>query len=152
MSKNKSKIRQSKGTSPESIALKPGPKFRHGGYTYFRTGKMPTQKRYIEKYLTWVREIYIEDIAGTEDKLTAGQTVLLNKLILLEGLCRCIEVTAAKIADQSSTLPVLPHDYSTYVNLILKICSQLGIERRDPIDDTPDIHEYIEKTYGKKKK
>ena len=135
MSENKAK------THPESIELRPGPRKRHGGYSYIKTGKLPRHKRHIERYLTWVREIYIEDIAGTEDKMTAGQTVLLNKLILLEGLCRCIETTVADITAETGKLTGMPHHYTTYVNLILKICSQLGIERKEIMRDVSPIEQ-----------
>jgi hypothetical protein len=119
-----------KKRGPEGITLRPGPKITHGGYSYIRTGKIPKDRQEIERYLTWVRQTYIEDIAGTEDKLTAGQTVLLNKLILLEGLCRCIEYQAAKTESLG-----MPQKYLSYMNNIIKICSLLGIERKELIGD-----------------
>jgi len=122
---------QNKRTGPEDIVLHPGPRTRHGGYSYIRTGKMPKKKAAIERYLTWVRQTYIEDIAGEEENLSAAQTILLNKLVLLEGLCRCIETTAAEITEQTGKLYAMPTKYLSYVNTITKICTMLGIERKD---------------------
>lgn len=136
---------QNKKSELEDITLRPGPRVRHGGYSFLRTGKMPKEKARIEKYLTWVRMTYAEDIAGEEVNLTAGQTVLLNKLILLEGLCRCIEVMAAEVTDRTGTLYHMPDKYLSYVNSIVKICSQLGITRREPVDNVPTPLEIAER-------
>ena len=121
---------QNKRASPEDIVLRPGRRPRHGGYTYIRTGKLPKKKAAIERYLTWVRMTYAEDIAGEESNLTAGQTVLLNKLVLLEGIARCIETTAAEVTESTGQLYNMPTKYLSYVNVITKICGMLGIERR----------------------
>ena len=118
------------------VRVSPG-KLRHGGYSYLTTGELPADKRYVEKYLTRLRQSYIEDISETEERMTAGQAVLLNKLITMEGLCRCIEIEAAR----AKTLD-LRHKYSTYVNMIIKICSLLGIEKRK-VDEPLDVQSYI---------
>lgn len=131
MSKIEAKTGQNKKSGPEDIVLKPGPRIKHGGYSFLRTGRMPKEKARIEKYLTWLRMTYIEDIASTEDNLTAGQTILLNKLILLEGLCRCIEVMAAEITEKTGVLYNMPDKYLGYVNTIAKICNLLGIKRME---------------------
>ena len=102
------------------------PKLRHGGYSFMRSGKIPADKPEIERYLTWLRLKYIDDLGPEEADLTAGQAVLLNKLITLEGLTRCIEVMAAR-----EEKVMLPQRYMSYVNTIVKICQALGIERKD---------------------
>lgn len=122
------------GNGPDSLLLRPGPKPRHGGYTYMRTGKLPKKRANIERYLTWLRKTYAEDIAGKESNMTAGQTLLLNKLILLEGLCRCVETMTAEIAEATGKIPDMPQRYLSYVNAIVKVCGMLGIERRDIAD------------------
>lgn len=111
------------------VRVSPG-KLRHGGYSYLTTGQLPADKRYVEKYLTRLRQSYIEDIGPHEEDLTAGQAVLLNKLITTEGLCRCIEIEAAR----KGTLD-LRQRYPTYANMVIKICSLLGIEKKELIGD-----------------
>lgn len=115
-----------KRMGPDDITLPRGPRTKHGGYTFIRIGKLPKNRQKIERYLTWVRQSYIEDIAGTEDNLTTGQTVLLNKLVMLEGLCRCIEIYQAQVESLD-----MPTKYLSYLNNIIKICQMLGIDRRD---------------------
>ena len=105
--------------------VSPG-KLRHGGYSYVSSGIMPQDKKYLERYLTQMREAYIIDIGPTEKDLTAGQLLLLNKLVTLEGLTRCMEVHIARKESFE-----LIRNHSTYVNLVLKIVQMLGIERRE---------------------
>lgn len=131
MNKIEAKMGQNKKAGPEDIVLHPGRRTRHGGYTYLRTGNLPKKRANVERYLTWIRETYIEDIAGSEEHLTAGQTILLNKLILLEGLTRCIEITTAEIAEKTGSLYNMPQYYLSYVNSITKLCGMLGIERKE---------------------
>lgn len=105
-------------------------KLKHGGYTYLQTGQLPEDKLYIGVYLTRLRAGYIEDIGPREEDLTAGQLLLVNKLITLEGWCRCVEVEAAR----KQTLD-LRDRYTKFTNLVLKICGMLGIERRAGVED-----------------
>lgn len=105
-------------------------KLMHGGYSYLTSGKLPEDKQYVQKYLTQIRQLYIEDLGPQEEDLTAGQLLLLNRLITMEGLCRCIEIEAAR----AGTLN-LRQRYSTYANMTIKICSLLGIERKELVGD-----------------
>jgi len=104
--------------------VSPG-KLRHGGYSYISSGILPEDKKYIERYLTQLRAQYILDIGPEEKDLTAAQELLLNKLVTIEGLTRCMEINSAR----QETFK-MPQNHSTYVNLVLKICTLLGIERR----------------------
>ncbi len=132
-SKGGLKVRVSKG------------KLQHGGYTYLTKGQLPLDKKYVEKYLTRLRQAYIEDLGPREEDLTAGQTVLLNKLITMEGLCRCIEIEAARAGTLDLRLR-----YSTYANMIIKVCALLGIDKKKA-DEALDLHEYIAEKYPEKK-
>lgn len=135
---------------PDSLQLRTGPRVKHGGYTYIRTGKLPKKRANVERYLTWLRRTYAEDVAGREADMTAGQTVLLNKLILLEGLCRCIEITMAEVAEGTGRITEMPTKYLSYVNAIVKVCGMLGIERKDFADGQLTPLE-IAATYDKEK-
>ena len=106
-------------------------KLMHGGYTYLQTGQLPADKLHIGQYLTQLRARYIDDLGPREDDLTAGQLLLINKLITLEGWCRCVEVEAAR----AQTLD-LRDRYTKFTGLILRTCALLGIERR-AVNDYP---------------
>ena len=73
MGKIEVKTGQTKKLSPADIILPRGPRISSGGYTYLRTGKLPKKRQQVEKYLTWIRELYVQDIAGEEVNMTAGQ-------------------------------------------------------------------------------
>lgn len=108
-----------------TVRLRPGRKPRHGGYTFMRSGKIPEDKIEIERYLTFIRQGYISDIGPTEDDLSTGQLILLDTLITLKGVNRCVEIEAAKAGDIRS----LDERYNSRNNQIVKICLSLGIEQ-----------------------
>lgn len=113
---------------PHEAKLPMGPKRRHGGYTFMVTGRIPDDKREIERYLTGIRIGYVLDIGPKEADLTTGQIVLLDTLITLKGVNRCIEVEALKALD----IRGMEQNYNTRNNQIIKICALLGIEHREP--------------------
>lgn len=110
--------------------LATGPKRRHGGYTFMATGRIPDDKREIERYLTGIRIGYVLDIGPKEEDLTTGQIVLLDTLITLKGVNRCIEVEALKAMD----IRGMEQNYNTRNNQIIKICLALGIEQKEDAD------------------
>lgn len=130
---------------PQMVKLKPSRRPKHGGYSFIRSGKIPDDKREVERYLTWLRQKYIEDIGPREEDLSAGQMLLLNKLITFEGLTRCMEIEAARRETVNS-----PKHHSTYTNHILKICQMLGLERK--ANEGPDIQTYIREFDAAKEK
>jgi len=99
---------------------------RHGGYSYVTTGLLPKDKRYVELYLDMIRESYVQYLGSDEKDLSPGQLILLDKLITLEGLTRCMEIEAAERGVMK-----LPQRHTTYLNHIIKICLSLGIEKRE---------------------
>lgn len=107
-------------------------KLKHGGYTYLQTGQLPADKLHIGRYLTELRARYVEDLGPRESDLSAGQLLLINKLVTLEGWTRCVEVEASR----KKTLD-LRDKYTTFTHLILKICALLGVERRVRKEDYP---------------
>ena len=115
---------------PESkfpVRLSPGRKPKIGGYTFMRTGEIPEDKIEIERYLTGLRQGYISDIAGQESSLTTGQLVLLDTLITLKGVNRCVEIESGK----DGNLVRLDERYNARNNQIIKICLALGIDRNE---------------------
>ena len=100
---------------------------RHGGYTYLVARKIPADKIYIERYLTNLREDYIRDLGPTEKDLTTAQLILLDTLITLKGVNRCIECQSGRDGD----LRRLDERYNARNNQVIKICSLLGLDRKD---------------------
>lgn len=112
--------------------LKRGAKrMRHGGYSYLVQKKIPADKIYIERYLTNLREDYISDLGPDEKDLTTGQLLLLDTLITLKGVNRCIECQSGRDGD----LRRLDERYNARNNQMIKICSLLGIERKEIVGD-----------------
>jgi hypothetical protein len=70
---------------------KPGPVPRHGGYSLLTTGRLPERRRYIAPYLTAVREGLISDLAKSEEDLSTGQRVLIDRVVTFLGVVRLIE-------------------------------------------------------------
>lgn len=109
------------------LRLQRGRRHKHGGYSFMRTGKIPKEKKEIERYLTAIRSGYVQDIGPKEEDLTTGQLVLLDTLITLKGVNRCVEVEASK----AGTIGGLDQRYDARNNQVIKICMALGIERSD---------------------
>jgi len=83
----------------------------------------------VERYLYTIRESYIGELTnGTgEDSLTTGQLILLDTLIMLKGINRCVEIEASKTAN------IKPFNelFNARNNQVIKICLALGIEAVD---------------------
>jgi hypothetical protein len=91
-----------------------------------KTGEVPKDKLEIERYLSGLRQGYIQDIGPREEDLTTGQLLLLNKLVTLEGCQRCVEIQAAR----DGNLRTLDERYNARNNQIIKLALSLGIESR----------------------
>ena len=121
------------------IKLSPGRRPRHGGYTFLRTKELPEGSEYIEKYLTWVRQGYIEELGPQEEDLSTGQTVLLNDLIVCIGFCRLIE---EKARIEKNPFILRQDHYLRFKRHVRQLCLDLGIEKRKG-DEALDLHAYI---------
>ena len=141
-----------KGKSRLTTALVSGPKATHGGYSYFVTGKIPEHRKYIEQYLTAVREGIIQDIGPEEKDLTIAQLVLIDRLVSLLGVIRLIEEKAREdgIFRGKELTPSLRQSYISYNNTVRLTLEKLGIDKRQS-DETLDVQDYI-KAFDEKKK
>jgi len=119
-------MRKTKGSGPDKMRLREGRRLQHGGYTFMRTGKIPGDKREVERYLTAIRCGYIADIGPNESDLTTGQLVLLDTLITLKGVNRCVEIECARVGNIGG----LDERYNARNNQVIKICMALGIDAR----------------------
>lgn len=79
--------------------LKPGRRPTHSGYVFLRSGLVPKDNKYIETWLTDIRQGYIAELGPTEEDLSTGQLILLGQLITCVGFCRLVEEKAKQTAD-----------------------------------------------------
>ena len=66
----------------------PGRPVTHGGYSLIKTGKLPSGRRGIRKYLENTREGLVRDFGPTEADLSTGQVVLIDRVISKLGIDR----------------------------------------------------------------
>ena len=137
-----------------TTALTSGPKATHGGYSYFVTGKIPEHRKYIEQYLTAVREGLIRDIGPKEKDLTTAQIVLCDRLVSLLGVIRLIEEKAREdgIFRGKELTPSLRQSYISYNNTVRLTLDKLGIHTRKADEQGGLTQAYIDKKSGGKEK
>jgi len=136
--------------SQQRIKLPSGKRSRQGGYSYPVLDNS-RDRLSVERYLFSIRESYIAELSNGngEDTLTTGQLLLLDTLIMLKGINRCVEIEAAKTA----TIRPFDERYNARTNQVIRICQLLGIEpnKYDESQDFLDyVKEYDEKKAGKK--
>jgi len=135
----------SKDNAKLTVKLEPGRKKKHGGYAYLSTGKLPEQRKYIEKYLTAARGNLIRDLGPTEEDLTAAQIILIDRLVTKLGVTRCIEehIRENSVMVGHNLAPSLKASYLAYNNSIRLDLQVLGIDERK-IDKIKLPYEIVE--------
>ena len=70
-----------------------GAKVTHGAYSLIAKpgGPLPSKRRYIERWLSEVRQGMIRDLGPAEKDLSTGQAILIDRVIGKLGVLRCIE-------------------------------------------------------------
>jgi len=134
---------------------------RHGAYSLIARDEILKDNPRIRQYLQDTRDGLIRDIAGTEDRLTEQQRILIDRIITRLSICRLIEVYIEKHGlfrrDKLKKYkvlelePALGQNYLSFSNSIDRTLRDLGIDKKKS-DEALDIKEYVEKTYGKKEK
>ena len=112
--------------------LKPGPRGTHKGYVFLRSGIISKESRYIERYLTDLRESYIRELGPLESDLSSGQTILLSQLITCTGFCRLVEEKARKAVNIAY---LKTDDYMRFMRHARQLCLDLGIKPERPERD-----------------
>jgi hypothetical protein len=117
---------------------------KHGGFVYLQTGEIPERMTHIRQYISDIREGLILDIAGAENHLTTAQRVLIDRTIILIGVCRCIEewVKNTGVFVNGKMEPSLSEKYIAFQNSIRLNLDKLGIDKREK-DEPMDLQEYI---------
>lgn len=133
--------------------LTPGKKRSHGGYAYLTTGKLPVHRKYIEKYLTAVRNGLVRDLGPTEHDLTTAQIVIIDRIVSKLGIIRCIEEHTREnsVMIGSNLAPALGQSYLAYDNSIRLGLTALGISTKRA-DESLDVQGYIKQFDEDKKK
>ena len=123
---------------------------KHGAFSLMaRPGTLPEDRR-LTKYLRSVREKLIQDLAGAEEALTAGQEILIHRVIAKLAVCRVIE---EYIREKSSILtgdgelqPILQKRYLSYNTSVRADLIALGAIKPDELPETVmSIEELVEK-------
>ena len=116
----------------------------HGGYSFLSSGRLPEHRRYVLAYLTAAREQLIKDIGGTETNLTAGQVILIDRVIAKLGILRCLEehVRETSVMRGDHLAPSLSENYLAYSNSLRLDLLALGINQKQA-DEALDLGKYI---------
>lgn len=136
-----------------TTALKSGKKTIHGGYSYLTTGRLPEHRRYIEQYLTAARMNLIKDLGPTEQDLTAAQIIIIDRVISILGVLRCLEEHTREnsvMVGKGELAPALRSSYLAFNNSLRLNLQALGINVKQT-DSVPGPLEYIEE-FDKSKK
>jgi hypothetical protein len=87
----------------------------------------------IKKEAVFFRDKIIDDLAGSEEKLTGAELMLLDRAVNIYGVIRKIELHIARrgvIDEKGNLAPILANNYITYVNSLRLTLRELGIKRR----------------------
>jgi len=127
-----------------------GQKVKHGGYSFLTKGKLPENRKHILRYLTAVREHLIIDLGPGEDKLSAGQLILIDRVISKLGCIRCIEehIRENSVMVGEELAPSLKASYLAFNNSLRLDLLALGLEKK--LEDVTSLDKYVEEKYGKK--
>jgi hypothetical protein len=116
--------------------LAPGrPPRTHGGYAFLTSGKLPEQRAHLIRYLSNVRAGLIHDLGGSEENLSTQQIILIDRIISILGVVRCIEEHAKEygVMERGGKLsPSLGQHYISFNNTLRLTLQLLGIDRAEP--------------------
>lgn len=117
----------------------------HGGYSFLSTGKLPEHRREVSRYLTAVREGLIRDLGPKEADLSAGQRILIDRVVTKLGVIRCMEehVREGSVMSGDDLTPCLKTSYLAYNNSVRLDLTALGIDKRAEAK-VLDLAEYVQ--------
>lgn len=132
--------------------IKKGTQLKHGAYSIItRTRDQLQGNRKIRGYLKDLRSRLIQDVAGTEEKLTAAQEIIIERIVAKVGTLRLIECYVANqgIMAQGQLHPILDRNYISWSNSLRQDLQLIGIASR--ADEILDLGKYVEQFDAKKK-
>lgn len=138
-------MRKKRKLAKLTTKLPPGRKRFHGGYAYLTTGRLPEHRKYVEQYLTGAREQLIRDIGGDEQNLSAGQAILIDRVIPKLGVLRCIEehVRETGVFRGRRLNSALSKHYLSYANSVRLDLMALGIGKKKADEIMPPLSVYV---------
>ena len=103
----------------------------HGAYNTLRRNVVKGQPR-LRRFLTSCREGLIADTAGTEERLTTGQLIIIDRCIGKLAILRLMEAYVAEVGafKDGELLPLLAGPYLRFTDSLRADLLALGIERR----------------------
>jgi len=126
---------------------------KHGGYSLIVKDEILKDHPRIRRYLQDCRDGLVRDVAGSEDRLTEQQRILIDRIISKLSICRLIEAYIEKYGafrrDKLKRFqvlelePALGQNYLAFSNAIDRALSLLGIEKKKA-DEALDLDKYIE--------
>ncbi|MBA7496140.1 hypothetical protein ES702_06738 [subsurface metagenome] len=136
--------------------IKPGPQFKHGGYSLIAKDEVFENNPRIRIYLEECRAGLVRDIAGSEDQLSQQQSILIDRIISKLGICRLIEAYVEKYGilrrdrlkdNQILELePALGVNYLAFSNSIDRALIALGLNKKKR-DGVIDLKQYAKEKY-----
>jgi hypothetical protein len=112
---------------------KPGVKVTHGAYSLIARGEFPSKRRYIERWLSEVRQGMIRDLGPAETDLSTAQAILIDRVIGKLGILRCIEehVREKGVMKGNDISSCLAHNYLSWANSLRLDLLALGIGKKN---------------------
>ena len=127
---------------------------KHGGYSLIVRDEILKDHPYVRRYLQDCRDGLVENIAGSEERLTEQQRIILDRIISRLSICRLIEVYIEKYGafrgdrlkkDKILELePALGQNYLAFSNSIDRALIALGLNKRQT-DEVLAPYEIIER-------
>ena len=102
----------------------------HGAYSLMvRAGELPKRRTVLRAYLGHVRQGLIADLGPREEDLTTAQAVLVDRVVSLLSIVRCIEEHTREtgVFKGRELAPVLAKCYCTYSAELRRVLETLGI-------------------------
>lgn len=135
---------------------------KHGGYSLIVRDEILKDHPYVRQYLQNCRDGLVEDVAGSDERLTEQQRIIIDRPIISRlSICRLIEVYIEKYGafrgdrlkkDKVLELePALGQNYLAFSNSIDRALIALGLSKKQT-DGVMDLDAYVDKKYGGKEK
>jgi len=131
----------------------------HGGFSLIARDELLKDQPRVREYLLDCRKGLVECVAGSEDRLTEQQRILIDRIISKLSICRLIEVYIEKygifrrdVLKKNQVLelePALGKSYLAYSNAIDRALIALGLDRKKA-DEALDLKAYVAEKYGSK--
>jgi len=115
----------------------------HGGYSYMGKGLLPANRKHVLSYLIASRQGIVEDHGG-EDKMSASQIIILDRVVSKLGCIRLMEEHAREngVFSKGEIQPCLKQHYLAFSNSLrrdLESLKDLNVGNSKPQRTVLDI-------------